>query len=131
MILETLTKAGIRPTAHRVAVADFVLNTTAHPSADEVFDAVSEHFPNISRATVYNTLKIFTDSSLLRQLKLRDDRVVYDPKMERHHHLVDVDTGEIHDIDWHAVDVQRLDDLEGFEIDDYEVVLRGRRARQK
>ena len=59
----------------------------------------------ISKATVYNTLKVFTERRLLRQLNLRDDRVIYDPNVERHHHFVDVDTGEIHDIDWDTIDV--------------------------
>ena len=130
MISERLKEAGIRPTAHRIAVAEYILDTTAHPSADQVFEAVRARCPRISQATVYNTLKIFTDHGLLKQLTLRNDRVVYDPKMEAHHHFVDVETGEIDDIEWDAIDVCNLDNLQGFEISDYQVVLRGRRKKE-
>ena len=126
---DKLIQAGIRPTAQRLAVAAYVLKTTKHPSADQVFEAVRERCPSISQATVYNTLKIFTDHGLLRQLHLRDDRVAYDPKTEPHHHFVDIETGEIQDVDWDAIDVSRLDQLKDIEISDYQVVLRGRRRQ--
>jgi Fur family iron response transcriptional regulator len=131
MLKQRLIDAGIRPTAQRLAVAEFVLATTRHPSADQVFEAVSTECPTISQATVYNTLKTFTERGLLRQLHLRDDRVVYDPKTEPHHHFVDIDTGEIQDIDWRAIDVARLDELQDIEICDYQVVLRGRRRQTR
>jgi Fur family transcriptional regulator, iron response regulator len=52
----TLRQHGIQPSAQRVAVAEFVLHTDEHPSADVVWKRVRERFPWISRATVYNTL---------------------------------------------------------------------------
>ncbi|HSN81499.1 MAG TPA: transcriptional repressor, partial [Polyangiales bacterium] len=54
-----LEERGIKPSAQRVAVAEFVLHTDAHPSADEVWSRVRERFPMVSRATVYNTLNLF------------------------------------------------------------------------
>ena len=131
MIAEQLTTAGIRPTAQRLAIAEFVLRSTAHPSADEVFDAVNEKFPTISTATVYNTLKLFTEKQLLKQLHLRDDRIIYDPNVTRHHHFVDVETGEIHDIERGAIDVCRIQELSNLDVEDYEVVLRGRRRESE
>jgi Fur family transcriptional regulator, iron response regulator len=131
MIAEQLITAGIRPTAQRLAIAEFVLRSTAHPSADEVFDAVNEKFPTISTATVYNTLKLFTEKQLLKQLHLRDDRIIYDPNVTRHHHFVDVETGEIHDIEWGAIDVCRIQELSNLDVEDYEVVLRGRRRESE
>ncbi|MFW6198056.1 MAG: Fur family transcriptional regulator, partial [Myxococcota bacterium] len=51
---EVLRAHGVQPSAQRVAVADYVLRTEEHPSADQVFARVRSGFPMISRATVYN-----------------------------------------------------------------------------
>jgi Fe2+ or Zn2+ uptake regulation protein len=127
-IAELLTDHGIQPSAHRIAVAEYVLSTHEHPSADRVWDRVRERFPMISRATVYNTLNLFVKKQLLRELHLAADSVVFDPKMDRHHHLID-ETGRIHDIDWDEVEVPRLKHVGNFEISDYQVVMHGRRKR--
>jgi Fur family transcriptional regulator, iron response regulator len=122
---------GIQPSAQRVAVADYVLHTTAHPSADQVWAEVRRVFPMVSRATVYNTLHLFAEKGLLRELVLAEGRIVFDPKIERHHHFLDEQTGEIVDIPWSALDVRKVDALRGFQVREYQVVLRGRKARPK
>lgn len=82
----------------------------------------------ISRATVYNTLRLFVEKGLLQQLVLTEGRVVFDPKTERHHHFIDEATGEIHDIPWGELGVRGVGNLESqFEVDEYQVVLRGRK----
>jgi Fe2+ or Zn2+ uptake regulation protein len=126
---ELLRAHGIQPTAQRVAVADFVLHTDAHPSADRVFAEVKERVPVLSRATVYNTLNLLVDKGLLRQLVLAPGNVVFDPKTESHHHFVDEETGAIHDVPWSALRVASVDSLDGFDVREYQVVLRGRRRQ--
>ena len=125
-IVRTLEEHDIQPSAQRVAVAEYVLNTTEHPSADKVWTGVQESFPMISRATVYNTLNLFVEKGLLRELHLAPDSVLFDPKIDRHHHFIDEDTGRIFDIPWNQVDVSHIKPLRGFEIHDYQVVMRGR-----
>jgi Fe2+ or Zn2+ uptake regulation protein len=122
-----LEEHGIKPSAQRVAVAEFVLHTDVHPSADEVWSRVRERFPMVSRATVYNTLNLFVERGLVRQLTLTGGRVVFDPKVERHHHFIDERTGRIYDVPWDALDVSRVDEIEGFDIESYQVVLRGKK----
>ena len=124
---EALRQHGIQPSAQRVAVADYVLHTDEHPSADQVFSRVKRTFPILSRATVYNTLNLFVEKGLLRELVLAEGKVVFDPKTDAHHHLIDEATGRIHDIPWQAVKVSRIDRLEGFDVSEYQVVIRGRR----
>lgn len=126
-VVDVLKEHGVHPSAHRVAVAQYVLTTEEHPSAERVWARVKERFPMISRATVYNTLNLFVEKSLLRELHLSPDSVVFDPKMERHHHLIDQDTGNIHDVPWNRVEVCSIDQIGEFEISDYQVVMHGRR----
>ena len=130
-IVHTLRKHGIQPTAQRVAVAEYVLHTMEHPSADQVWAGVQENFPMISRATVYNTLNLFVERGLLRELHLAPDSVLFDPNTDRHHHFIDEDTGRIYDVPWNQVDVTRARALPGFEVHDYQVVMRGRRRRAR
>ena len=126
-IAERLQEKGIQPSAHRVAVASYVLVTDEHPSADLVWKRVREGFPHISRATVYNTLNLFVDKGLLRELNLDPNRVVFDPITETHHHFIDEESGSIHDVPWDRLQVSNLEGLEDYEIDDYMVVMRGRK----
>jgi Fur family iron response transcriptional regulator len=122
---------GIQPSAQRLAVADYVLDTVEHPSADQVFARVRAVAPGLSRATVYNTLNLFVRKGILRQLIIAEGKVVFDPKLEPHHHFVDDATGEIHDIAWDALDVRKVDALKGVNVREYQVVLRGRRAGRR
>ena len=119
---------GINPSAQRVAVAQYILHTDEHPSADEVWTRVTSRFPHISRATVYNTLNLFVEKGLLRQFVLTEGRLVFDPNTEEHHHFVDEETGRIHDVPWDAVKVSNVPNLEGFEIREYQVVMRGKKT---
>jgi Fur family iron response transcriptional regulator len=127
--LQVLTEHGIQPSAQRVAVADYVLYTTAHPSADQVWAEVKRSFPMLSRATVYNTLNLFTEKGLLRELVLAEGKVVFDPKLDPHHHFLDEETGEIVDVPWSALDVRRVHNLSGFDVREYQVVMRGKKTR--
>ena len=125
-----LEKHGIRPTAQRLAIAGYVLHTSSHPSADEVWEGVRTSFPMVSRATVYNTLNLFVDQGLLDALVVTEGRVVFDPNVERHHHFIDEATGEIVDLPWDALKVRQIDKLEGFDVRDYQVVVRGKRRKK-
>jgi Fur family iron response transcriptional regulator len=124
---ELLRAHGIQPTAQRVAVAEYVLHTEAHPSADKVFAEVKPRVPVLSRATVYNTLNLLVEKGLLRQLVLSPGNVVFDPKTESHHHFVDEETGAIHDVPWSALRVASVDSLDAYDVREYQVVLRGKR----
>jgi len=126
--LHALTEHGIQPSAQRVAVADYVLYTTDHPSADQVWAEVKRSFPMLSRATVYNTLNLFTEKGLLRELVLAEGKIVFDPKLDPHHHFLDEETGEIVDVPWSALDVRRVHSLSGFDVREYQVVMRGKKS---
>lgn len=126
-VVHILEQHGIQPTPQRVAVAEYVLRTEEHPSADRVWAVVGEHFPAISRATVYNTLNLFVEKGLLRELHIAPDSVLFDSNTERHHHFIDQTTGRIYDIPWDQVEVSSIKPPSDLEVTDYQVVMRGRR----
>ena len=128
-VLRVFEAHGIQPSAQRVAVASWVLATRSHPSADQVFAVVKDRLPVLSRATVYNTLNLLVEKGLLKQLVIAEGRVVFDPVVAAHHHFVDDDTGEIVDVPADAVAVRQLQSIDGVDVRELQVVLRGRRVQ--
>ncbi len=128
---QLLKNGGIRPTLPRLAVAAKFFGNVNHPSAEEVWALVKAAYPGVSRATVYNTLELFAKKGLARRRALKGGRAVYDPVTERHHHLVDQATGRIYDIPWAAVRLPGNIALPDFEVEDYHLVILGRKKRGK
>ena len=123
-----LATHDIKPTAQRVAIANIVLRSHRHPSADEVFELVKKEHAAVSRATVYNTMNLMVDKGLCKALVITEGHVVYDPNMEPHHHLIDEESGAIFDLPLEAVSVEIADSIEGFDIQNVEVIVHGRRS---
>ena len=125
-----LNQHGIRPSAQRLAIGAYVLETGEHPSAERVWSQVRPQLPMVSRATVYNTLNLFVQRGLLRELQLTPGPVVYDANLAPHHHLIDEATGAITDVPWQALTVEGIEALDAVEVQQHSVVLRGRRRSQ-
>lgn len=128
-VVARLVEKGLRPSAQRVAIAAYVLDTDHHPTADEIWQATSKLLPVLSRATVYNTLRLFVDHGLLRELVLRQGQRVYDPNLDEHHHFIDEETGRIYDLPLESVDVAPTPAIPGFEVRRVTITLHGRKRR--
>jgi Fe2+ or Zn2+ uptake regulation protein len=126
-VVARLLEKGLRPSAQRVAIASYVLATDHHPTADEIWQATSKVLPVLSRATVYNTLRLFVDHGLLRELVLRQGQRVYDPNLDEHHHFIDEETGRIYDLPLETVDVSATPEIPGFQVRRVTVTLHGRK----
>jgi Fur family transcriptional regulator, iron response regulator len=128
-VIQLLRRHGIQATPQRIAVADYILAVNTHPSADEVWEHVRRKCPTLSRATVYNTLNLFALKGLVRPQVLKEGTVVFDPRVNAHHHFIDVETGRIYDVPWDALSVTGEGSLSDFEVHEYQVVMRGRKRR--
>lgn len=124
-VTRILRERGVSPTSQRVSIAQELLLAPIHVSADDVARKVRERDRNVSRATVYNTLRCFVDSGLLRQIFVGADRVFYDSNMEPHHHFFDPESCELMDIEGADVHIEGLPELpEGRELESVELVIR-------
>ncbi|MGH9944494.1 MAG: Fur family transcriptional regulator [Pyrinomonadaceae bacterium] len=85
-----LNRAGLKRTAQRAAVLDYLNGTGAHPTADEVFRAVNRRGgkAQLSRASVYNCLRALCDAGLVREVRFGDAVARYDALITPHHHFV-------------------------------------------
>ncbi len=123
-----LREADIVPTLQRLVVAAVMLQRPVHMTAEQALRAARERMPEISRATVYGTLRLFVEHGLLKELVVDGAATVYDSNLEPHHHLYDLDSGEVSDLDGAQLRVLGLPalgpDLEVAEVD---VIVRVRR----
>jgi Fur family iron response transcriptional regulator len=90
---------------------------------------VNERYSEVSKATVYNTLKLFLEKGLIREVIVDPGKVFYDPNTEPHHHFFNVVSGQLTDIDAEAISLSALPPLpEGMVTECVEVIVRIRPA---
>jgi Fur family iron response transcriptional regulator len=122
-----LRSRGITPTAQRVRVGQILFACDQHLSADEVLRQLRADGSRVSKATVYNTMNLFSERGLVRTVELDPERLYYDSTSEPHHHFYNVDTGELIDIPADSVQLSLDTELPpGTEQDGVEIVIRVR-----
>jgi len=123
-----LEQHGVRPTSQRLRVAELLLTAPKHLTAEQILASLRQSSGRVSKATVYNTLKLFVDQGLARQIHADPERCVYDSTMAPHHHFQNLETGEMIDIRPEDLSFAKMPPLPpGTEIADVEVVIRLRR----
>jgi Fur family iron response transcriptional regulator len=124
---EMLRGCGISPTHQRIEIAQVLFEKRWHPSADQILAAVNVRHAETSKATVYNTLKLFLEKGLVRELIVDASKVFYDANTSTHHHFYNVASGEITDIPADGVHVDGLPPLPaGMVTDGIDIVVRTR-----
>jgi Fur family transcriptional regulator, iron response regulator len=126
-LIALLRKHGIAPTHQRLEIANVLFSRGEHLAADQILALVNERHAETSKATVYNTLNLFRDCGLIREVIVDPRRVFYDPNTQPHHHLYNVDTGEITDIPADALEVSGMPELPpGMVTEGVDIVVRVR-----
>ena len=103
-----LTEHGILPTAQRIEIAAILLARLQHLSAEQVLAKTASTGLTVSKATVYNTLGLFVDRGLVRQVIVDSTRVFYDSNITPHYHFYNVDDGTLTDVAIDDVPIARL-----------------------
>jgi Fur family transcriptional regulator, iron response regulator len=94
-----LLEVDINPTHQRSEIARVMLSKAQHLSAEQVLSLVNMNSAHVSKATVYNTLNLFVEKGLIRQLIIDPTKVFYDTNTSYHHHYYNEDTGELSDFE--------------------------------
>jgi len=89
---------GFKRTPQRLAILDYLEGNTQHPSAEDVYRAVTKKHFSLSFATVYNTLNTLAQAGAVRELTIDAERKRYDPNTEPHHHLICLKCRKIIDV---------------------------------
>jgi Fur family transcriptional regulator, peroxide stress response regulator len=118
---------GIPLTAQRRTVLEVLLQRSDHPTADQVYEAVQEQIPQISRRTIYRVLDTLVEFELIRRVHHPGAAARFDGMVGRHHHLVCVQCNKIVDLESPALDSITLPKGKphGFDVSDFTVQLIG------
>jgi Fur family peroxide stress response transcriptional regulator len=116
-----------RATKQRAAILKILRNTRSHPTADQIYDAVRQQIPNISKGTVYRNLKVLQEDGDITELRLNGTVGRYEVKQKSHYHFRCEQCGRVSDIDMPVnkeLD-QQAANITGLKISHHQLEFRG------
>lgn len=87
-----------RQTIQRTIIEDEVRTLANHPTADQVYDAIHEQHPSISKATVYRTLNRLSDEGQLLRVKINNGADHFDHQTFTHYHVRCTECSRVDDV---------------------------------
>lgn len=87
-----------RNTVQRTVILDALRRLADHPTADEVYDAVHETHPTISKATVYRTLNRLSEEGVIAHVRINNGADRFDHQTFPHYHVRCVRCGRVDDV---------------------------------
>ena len=97
-LVERMREWAVRVTPQRLAIAEVVLNSSDHPTVQQIYERVKGHFPSMTLATIYSTLGVLQKSGLIQELPFQK-MSRYEPNMEPHVNLVCIECENVIDAD--------------------------------
>lgn len=121
-----LREVGLRPTRQRMALGWLLFSKgDRHVCAEMLYDEARRAREPLSLATVYNTLRQFSDAGLLRQVPVAGPKTFFDTNTSEHHHFYDETTDTVRDIMDSGIAVSGLPQAPaGMKIASVEVIVR-------
>lgn len=125
--ISQLKEANVRITPQRHAILEFLIESHSHPTADEVYKALVDDFPSMSVATVYNSLRLFTEVGFVQEMGYGDASSRFDFSTRQHYHAICEKCGKIVDLYYPGLnDVEvAAEQLTGFKINEHRMELYG------
>ncbi|HZK22290.1 MAG TPA: transcriptional repressor [Oscillospiraceae bacterium] len=119
-----LVKNGIKPSHQRVMIYFYLESNLIHPTALQIYEALKESIPTLSKSTVYSTLKAFLKANIVREITIGENEIRYEFNVHDHGHFRCNRCGTIYDFEI-SRDCIHTDELLGFKIDDKNVYYKG------
>lgn len=121
-----LNAHDIKPSVQRIAIMEYLLQHRTHPAVEDIYDALSKKIPTLSKATVYNTLKMLTQKGVARQLTIDEQCTHYDGELGPHAHFLCSSCGKLYDIGLRDTSAECAANVPtGFRVETSELYLRG------
>ena len=118
---------NITPTIQRLDIADIIFKKHQHFTAVELIDRVKTAKLPISQATVYNTLCLFESTGLLKTIDLQNDYKFYDTNLKSHHHMYNISTNTLVDINTDKIEFSKMPDIpNNLKLEQTEVLIKVR-----
>ena len=130
--MKKIESSGIRPTKQRRVLAKILFEKgNRHVSADELFHDVKKEDRKISMATIYNTLKQFTNLGLIREIVVDQNKSLYCTNNESHYHLYIEDEEKVIDIPTKNIDLNIPAIPACLKLHNVDVIVRIRTLKEK
>lgn len=129
---EKCAAAGLKMTGQRRTILKVLDDAADHPSVEEVYDRAKEIDKSVSIATVYRTLSLLDELDLVIRHEFQEGYARYEVNWDHHHHLVDLETGEV--VEFQNDELEKLkikiaEDL-GYELVDHRLELYGKKLKK-
>lgn len=122
---EYLKKHGVKPSLIRLKVMQYLMGTREHPNVDVIYRHISREIPTLSKTSIYNTLKVFRKTGVVREIMIEENEIRYDAFTARHAHFKCVSCGGLQDIDLGCGSCSAGDKLGGGRVTEEQIYLKG------
>lgn len=92
-----LKECGVKPSMQRLAIYKYVAEHPTHPTADEIYEALRDQIPTLSKTTVYNTMKLFVSNGVVDEVFIDRTSERFDGNTDLHAHFMCEMCGGIYD----------------------------------
>lgn len=123
-IVKILEEKNIQASYQRLKILELLMKDRCHPSVDDIYKKLLPEIPTLSKTTVYNTLKTFTDKGIVSMVTTEDDEIRYDYSESPHLHFKCKKCGTLYDI-FHDCSVLKQKEIDGHIIDEHYFYFRG------
>lgn len=129
---DKLKEKGYKLTPQRRAILDIIIqNRGKHLNTEEIYDLVKEKCPEIGLATVYRTLQLLDELSILLKLNLDDGCIRYELNTNeddhQHHHLICENCNDVIEVELDLLEhlEEKIEKKNNFKIKDHTVKFFG------
>ncbi len=131
-VIDRCLEAGVRMTNQRRIIIELIDDSDDHPDVDTIYRRAIEIDNTISLATIYRTVGVLEQAGIIDKLDVGDGKARYELSGEHHEHLVDVDTGEIHEFQHEELEAlkEKIALDMGFELVGHRLELFGRKIKK-
>ena len=130
-LLSRCLAKNIRMTSQRQTIIQVIEESDDHPDVDQLYLRSVELDNTISIATVYRTVKLLEEAGLIERLEFGDGRSRYEEAREHHEHLVDIETGEVHEFYNEELETLKTEIARemGYDLIDHRLELYGKKRK--
>ena len=131
-VIDRCLEAGVRMTNQRRIIIELIDDSDDHPDVDTIYRRAIEIDNTISLATIYRTVGVLEQAGIIDKLDVGDGKARYELSGEHHEHLVDVDSGEIHEFQHEELEAlkEKIARDMGFELVGHRLELFGRKIKK-
>lgn len=128
-VIDRCLEAGVRMTNQRRTIIALIDEADDHPDVDTIYQRAIEIDRTISLATIYRTVGVLEQAGIIDKLEVGDGKARYELAGEHHEHLVDVDSGEIHEFQHEELEAlkEKIARDMGFELVGHRLELFGKK----